>query len=111
LRAPPIKSSESPRSWIVNSGTRPIRSAYSRRSLAPALWNVPAHGSTMGTSPARPRRSLPTTPPARRLAAHTPRARLELDRRAAAEREEKDPAGIGAVAVQARDAMGDGVGL
>ncbi len=65
LRATPIKSSESPRSWIVNSGESAMRSAYRRRSFAPALWKVPAHGSTMGTSPSRLRRSFPTTRPAR----------------------------------------------
>ena len=46
----PIRSSESPRSWIVNASSRPIRPANWRNRRAPMLWKVPAQGRLAGAS-------------------------------------------------------------
>src|SRR6185369_12642451 len=43
-RTMPIRSSASPRSWMVKDSSRPIRPAYSRSSRAPMLWKVPDQG-------------------------------------------------------------------
>ena len=97
-----IRSAASSRSRIVNAGSRPQRSAYSRSSRAP----MRVEGA--GPRQRRVRHARPAFAEAGDDAFHAPR---HLRRRAARERQQQDRARVDAASHQAGDAVRERVGL
>ncbi|MNS53272.1 hypothetical protein D3C72_860230 [compost metagenome] len=76
-----MRSSASPRSWMVKFSSNPICAAYSRSSRAPMPWKVPAHGSAGGRSDFRPSTRASTWPARRSISCAARREKVSSSRR------------------------------